>query len=97
MKSKYKGRKVTYDQECRIVRMYQAGRLIKDIAEVVRLNRQTVTNVLEAHGVKRVYAPAEGKKKAQEIAKGTIIQQCVAGINERHKRLTELFKPTMTA
>lgn len=96
-KSKFKSRHFSNAQECQVVRMYEAERTIKDISIATGIGRCTVTKILDAHEVRRPYKPAEAKKKKEEPQKGTIIQQCVAGASERHKRLNELFKPTMTA
>lgn len=98
MERKYISRRVSYDQECRVVSMYKNERAIKDISRSVGIGRKTVQKILDAHEIRRSYKPAEAKKVVhRDDTTGTIIQQCVAGINERHKRLTELFKPTMTA
>ena len=97
MKRKYISNHVESWQEHQVVMMYKKDRLIKDIAVATRLSRNLVTRILDAHGIRKPYRPSEAKKSRQPQAEGTIIQQCVAGINERHKRLNELFKPTMTA
>lgn len=94
---KYNSSRVSYDQESRIVTMYNKGRLIVDIAGVVKLNRLTVVRVLDAHGIRKTYAPAEAKKIKKPEPQGTIIQQCVASANERHKLLNQLFKPSKLA
>lgn len=94
---KHKGRKVTHDQESRIVIMYTKGRLIREISDAVNLDKATVTKVLDAHGIRKPYAPAEAKKVKKPEPQGTIIQQCVASANERHKLLNQLFKPSKLA
>lgn len=97
MERKYKSRSVDYQTELQIVLMYQKDHLIKDIAIAVDLNRGTVTKVLDAHGIRKTYRPAEAKKEKQEVVRGTIIQQCVEGASESHKRITALFKPSSFA
>lgn len=97
MERKYKTKAVTYDKEFRIVSMYKKDQMLTDIARAVGLNRITVRKVLDAHGIRKPYKPAEAKKARRETNRGTIIQQCVAGVSDRHKRITDLFKPTMTA
>lgn len=97
MERKYKSKFVESWQEYQVVRMYKKDRLIKDISTSTHLSRNLVTRILGAHGIRKPYAPAEAKKVKPLEAKGTIIQQCVADMSEQHKRLNELFKPTMTA
>lgn len=95
MERKYKTKAVTYDIEFRIVSMYKKDQALTDIARAVGLNRITVRKVLDAHGIRKPYKPAEAKKVRRETNKGTIIEQCVAGMSDRRKRITSLFKPTM--
>jgi hypothetical protein len=97
MKRKYPSKYVADWQEIRVVAMYKKGQLIKNIAAATYLSRNLTKKILDAYGIRKPYAPAEGKKRLALIEKGTIIQQCVAGMNERHKRITDLFKPTMAA
>lgn len=97
MKRKYPSKHVSFHQENQVVLMYKKDQTIKNISIAVGINRCTVTKILDAYGIRKPYAPAEGKKRLALIEKGTIIQQCVAGMNERHKRITDLFKPTMAA
>lgn len=98
MKRKYISKSVDYQKELQIVLMYGKDHFIKDISAAVNLNRGTVTKVLDAHGIRKPYRPAEAKKGIDRgEGSGTIIQQCVAGMSEQHKKITSLFKPTMTA
>lgn len=96
-KRKYPSKHVSFHQENQVVLMYKKDQTIRDISIAVGINRCTVTKILDAYGIRKPYKPAEAKKRIASIEKGTIIQQCVAGMNERHKRITNLFKPTMTA
>jgi hypothetical protein len=97
MERKYKSKFVESWQEYQVIRMYKKGFTIKDVAAATYLSRNLVTRILDAHGIRKIYNPSESKRLRGELPKGTIIQQCAEGASERHKRINELFRPTMTA
>lgn len=98
MERKYISRRVSYDQECRVVSMYKNERAIKDISRSVGIGRKTVQKILDAHGIRRPYKPAEAKRAIhRDDTSGTIIQQCVSGMSESHKLLNKLFRPSKLA